>query len=120
VSFWHGSPAARAGHLCLVRYEDLRERTDEIFSGTLRFLGVDAEPAAVRGAIANNSLEVMRAKEDESVTRRGGSRRGDLRFVDTGTVKGWREALTPGQLAAVERRFGGTLEALGYELGRTT
>jgi hypothetical protein len=116
VAYWRNSPAARNGHLQLVRYEDLRRDTHAVFSGVLDFLGVERDPDEVARAIAANSLEGMRAKEDESRRRRGSTQRGDMRFINTGSVKGWQDALTAEQLETLERRLGETMRSLGYDL----
>ena len=116
VAYWRNSLAARGGHLHVVRYEDLRRDTRAAFEGVLGFLGEHREPQEIERAIEGNSLEAMRAKEDESRRRRRGTARSDLRFINTGSTKGWEGVLTPTQLDALEERFGGTLTSLGYEL----
>jgi hypothetical protein len=117
VSYWRSSVAARAGHLHLVRYEDLRRETFATFTAILSFLGVDADDDVVRAAIANNTLDGMRAKEDRAA--REGRRRAarpELRFIDKGSLTDWRDALAPAQVDLIEQHFGGVLRSLGYEL----
>jgi hypothetical protein len=117
VRYWRRSEAARNGHIHLVRYEDLRADTYSVFTGILDFLGVRARDDVVRKAVESNSLEGMRAKEDRA-EREGWRRsaRPDIRFINTGTVTGWRDKLTTAQARLIEQRFGDTLESLGYEL----
>ena len=115
VDFWLGSEPARHGHLEVVRYEDLRRDTEAVFGRVLDFFDVSVDVDVVRAAIEHNSLEGMRAKEDQA-TQEGWRRSADhgIRFIGTGAVAGWREKLTPAQTAAVERRFGAQLARLGY------
>ncbi len=117
VGFWRDSIAARHGRLYVVRYEDLRSDPEEILTAILRFLGAEPNETTVRAAIEGNSITGMRAKEDESVRRRGASPKRGLRFINTGTTKGWRESLPAAQVRLIEESFGPTLEALGYALG---
>lgn len=116
VDYWRSSAAAQAGRLHVVRYEDLRRETQQTFEAILGFLGSPRGPDELARAIAGNSLEAMRAKEDRSRNRAGRTPRGGLRFINTGSTRGWRDVLTPEQLQALHRRFGRTLASLGYEL----
>jgi hypothetical protein len=98
-----------------VKYEDLRRDTEGLFRNILQFLGVTANEQLVRDAIANNSLEAMRSKEDKA--RQKGWRataRSDIRFINTGAVTGWRERLTAQQARSIEQRFARPLAELGY------
>jgi hypothetical protein len=121
VRYWRSSVAARAGHLHLVRYEDLRRDTASVFRGILDFLGATVDDDALRRAIENNTLEGMRAKEDRA-EREGWrrARRPELRFVAAGSLSGWREQLRPAQIGLIEERCGEILDALGYELSHAS
>jgi Sulfotransferase domain len=115
VDFWRHSEPAERGHLLVVRYEDLRADTARVFKDILAFLEAEVDDDVVAAAIANNSIEGMRAKED--LAAEAGSRRAarpDIRFVNTGTTSGWRQRLSAEQVAAIEDRFGPQLESLGY------
>jgi hypothetical protein len=115
VGFWLASEPARRGHLHVVRYEDLRRDTLEVFRAVLEFFGVSVSSDVIRDAIEHNSLASMRAKEDRA--HQEGWRRSakqDIRFIGSGSVGGWREALSPEQAAAIEQRFAGALSTLGY------
>jgi hypothetical protein len=120
VEFWRHSQPARSGRLLLVRYEDLRADTHRAFAEVLRFLEADVADSVVRAAIANNSLEGMRAKED-TAQQQGWrqSARADIRFINTGSTSGWRGKLSAQQVELIEERFGWTLRSLGYEVGST-
>lgn len=117
------SDLAAHGKLLLVRYEDLRQRTEETLTRALEFLGASADRYAIQQAIANNSLEAMRVKEDRvhslgiKVRRHPHkSSQEGRRFVRTGLVGGWHDKLTPQQLALIEQYAGGALARLGYPL----
>ncbi len=115
VEYWRASAAARAGHLHLLRYEDLRRDTEAGLRAVLGFLGVAVPDDVVHTAIEHNSIESMRAKEDKA--RAEGWRRTanhEFRFIGTGAVGGWRDRLSPRQVATIEARFAPTMTWLGY------
>jgi hypothetical protein len=115
VRFWLGGPCARAGKLHLVHFEDMRADTEAVFSAALGFLGSPADASVVHRAVENNSLQRMREKEDAARARGWRSRaRSDLRFVNTGSVGGWRNALSEDQARALEERFAAELGLAGY------
>ena len=116
VEFWQKSPAGRNDHLYVVRYEDLRSDPEGIFAGVLSFLGVHKDPSVIKQVIENNTVERMRAKEDDARAKRGAGPKKDLRFVNTGSVGGWATALSPTQQDAIRDRFGRTAATLGYDL----
>jgi hypothetical protein len=118
------SPMARSGDMLLVRYEEMRRNTEENLARILDFLGVNADQASIRDAVANNSLDRMRAKEDnakQSATKltKGTLLRGHKsgRFVGKGAVGGWGERLTPAQLSLIDSYAGDAMLRLGYPLG---
>ncbi len=117
VDYWVSSLPARGGHLHLVRYEDLRNSPEERLAGILRFLGVPVDDSVIASAVANNTVDRMRSKEDQAPPqnfKRARSR--DVRFVNQGLTQGWKQDLTPHQIALVEQYMGPTLSRLGYEL----
>jgi hypothetical protein len=118
VEYWRrDSAAARGGHLLALRYEDMRADTLGVFKGVLEFLEADVDHDVVVSAIENNSLEGMRAKEDEAQQEgRRRSARPDIRFINSGAVGGWRQRLDARQVRLIEDRFGGVMRSLGYEL----
>jgi hypothetical protein len=118
------SPMAGSGDMLLVRYEDMRRNPKEVLPQILDFLGIEADSKTIQEAIANNSLERMRAKEDnakQSATKleKGTLLRGHKtgRFVGKGAVGGWRERLTPAQLQTIDRLAGNAMLRLGYPSG---
>ena len=124
VRSWIESESAKNGTLMLIRYEDMRRDPGKIFAELLEFLGKKVEPDAICSAIANNSLQKMRAKEDalhsmpESLKfpKRPPRLSGEGRFVRSGRVGGWRENLSDEQVSLIEHHAGSMLLRLGYPL----
>jgi hypothetical protein len=110
VSSWLDSPIAGTSNMLLVRFEDLRSNPEMVFRGIIEFLGAEVKPEILRKAIANNSLEQMRAKEDRSPQKAsvGG------RFVRNGCLQQWRTGLSPRQLQMIEQVARDSLFRLGY------
>jgi hypothetical protein len=122
---WLESPLAKNGNLMVIRYEDLRRNPEELVGQLLQFVGVTPDVRSIRRAIENNTLQQMRAKEDNA-KKAGehsillGNRTGAdevSRFVRKGAVGGWREKLTDAQVKVFEQYAGDTLAALRYEPG---
>jgi len=123
---WLESPIARNGNLLVVHYEDLRKKPDENVARILEFVGVTPNLQRIRQAIEDNSLQQMRAKEEQA--KRAGERtellgkrttvEEESRFVRKGSVGGWRENLTDVQVQLIEQYAGDQLLAAGYELSR--
>lgn len=115
VRFWLEGEPARNDHLHLVKFEDLRRDTTGTLRRALFFLGVEATEAELRSVVDNNSVERMRAKEDEARARGWrASARPDIRFVNQGRPEGWKERLSPEQRTTIESHFKATLERLRY------
>ena len=115
VEYWLNSASARNGRLHLIKFEDLRSDTEGVFTRALAFLGVDSSGELVGKAIAHNSLQQMRTKEDSARERGWRERaRADIRFINTGSVAGWQDKLKPYQARLIEDRFGDALRRLNY------
>ncbi|MGH2791659.1 MAG: sulfotransferase domain-containing protein [Actinomycetota bacterium] len=115
VRFWFDSEPARCGHLHVIKFEDLKRDTVGTLRLALSFLGVEMAGEELRSVVDNNSVERMRAKEDEARERGWRSTaRSDIRFVNEGRSERWRDELTAAQKDAIEARFLSTLEELGY------
>jgi hypothetical protein len=113
VASWLDSTLAQNDNLLVVRFEDLRQNPREGFTRMAEFLGVRVDDERIRQAIANNSLDKMKEKEEEQPQR--ASVKG--RFVRGGAVQGWRAKLTPKQVELIERHAGPSLLRLGYPVG---
>jgi estrone sulfotransferase len=112
---WLESPLMSKASMMVVRYEDLRADTFGQLSRVLSFLGHSIDPAQVRSAIANSSLERMRLKEDAAHNMpRNQDEVG--RFVRSGSVGGWKDKLTPHQLRLLDASAGEMLTEMGYPL----
>ncbi len=114
VHSWLDSPIAGTPNLLVVRYEDLRSKTEESFKRIVEFLGVDVSLKTIQESIVNNSLDKMRAKEESSPQK--ASVRG--RFVRTGSVQGWRTTLSASQLAMIEQNARDALVRLRYQVSK--
>lgn len=120
---WIDSPLAKHNRFLLLRYEDLRRDSVEMFGTLVDFLGARIEPGAIERALANNSIEKMREKEDSlyqdedyaAVPRRPekGIEPGG-RFVRVGKMGGWEQNLTPEQLRLIELHAVGMMRRLQY------
>lgn len=116
VRGWLESPLTSSGDLLLVRFQELRKDTLPQLQRIMDFLGVKVDSETLANAIRNNNVQRMRAKEEKTPqidARRMGDE--EKRFVRKGAVGGWRETLTPNQVAQLERATAGILSRLGYE-----
>jgi hypothetical protein len=123
VQSWLDSPLARNENLLLLRYEDLRRDSVEMFMKLLDFLAVKVDRKTVEKAVANTSLERMREKEDRlyqqenysAVPRRPlrGAQPNE-RFVRSGKVGGWQDQLSQPQLRLIEQYTANVLLRLQY------
>ena len=118
VNFWTDTPGARASLLHILKYEDLRADPEGNLAGALEFLEIDSSPAEVARAVAANSLEAMRRKE-ESAPREAFAqmRNRDIRFVNQGSNTSWRDHLRPADVERLETRWADALGRAGYSLG---
>jgi hypothetical protein len=125
VESWIDSPLARRGDLLFIRYEDLRKNSAETFRQLVEFLGVRASTELIERAIANNTVQRMREKEDTLYKQEGYSgvpRRPKKgveaggRFVRSGAIGGWQGRFSSAQLKMIQEHAGGTLMRLGYPL----
>lgn len=112
VTSWLDSPIAKSGNMLVVRFEDLRKDPVPWFAQMADFLGAKVSEEKIKEAVANNSIENMRAKEDKEPVR--ASIKG--RFVRDGRVRGWLSKLTPEQVRLIEEHAGSVLLRLGYPL----
>jgi len=95
----------------ILSYEAMRADPAAALAGLLPVLGFPVGPAAVEAAVAATALETLQAQEAakgfvEAV--------GPNRFFGEGRVQGWRDRLTPAQIARIEADHGPTMQRLGY------
>jgi len=125
VESYLDSPLSKTGDLLFIRYEDLRKNGVEVFQQLVDFLHVSVTRDAIERAIANNTVQRMREKEDSlykqgdysKVARRPikGVEAGG-RFIRSGSIGGWHDRLTPQQLKLIDKYTGPVLSRLGYPL----
>ena len=111
VASWLDCPYYGTDRLLVLRYEELRRDPEAGFMQMLKFAGLERDPERVRRAVANNSVEQMRAKELQSP--RKASVRGQ--FIRAGKVKGWEGKFTQDQLEMIDDHAGEVMERMGYE-----
>jgi hypothetical protein len=125
VTSWLDAADSGRVDLLVVRYEDMRANTEAKLTEIVKFYGGDPDPAVIRAAVENNTLEKMRAKEDATRRTAPASGKAPLRkmqdgpgnrFVREGKVGGWRARLTEEQIQLLEKHTGTVLQRLGYPL----
>lgn len=116
---WNGHIASWLGQsdipVHLIRYEDLTADTAGTFAAALDFAGFPADRAQIAGATGFACFAQAQAQEREKGFREL-PRWGDMRFFRRGEVGGWRDELTPEQVARIEADHGPMMLRLGYEL----
>lgn len=95
----------------VVSYEAMRADPAAVLTGLLPVLGFPVDPAAVNVAVAATTLETLRAQEAEKGFVEAV---GPNRFFGEGRVQGWRDRLTPAQVAQIEADHGPMMRRLGY------
>jgi len=108
----------------LVRYEDLRDRTQESLDTICRFLKAPIDSAGLAAAVENSSMARMRQLEQQEIENgtphlfRGSGAPGalpDLRFNDSANSEAGRAlALTEDEIAAARDLFADTMIKFGY------
>jgi len=96
----------------VIRFEDLRKDTEATVGKIVEFLGVRAQPEAIRAAIVDNTVERMRAKELKEP--QAASKKGE--FVRSGLAGGWRKSLSIEHARVIEKWSGDVLRRLDYPL----
>ena len=113
IPCWLDSPLAKRGDMLVIQFEDMRRNPQEKLEQVLDFLGFQVQPDTIAEAIADNTLEQMRARENRAQKLHKAERE-EGRFVRRGAVMGWRDKLTEPQLELIENYAGPTMARLGY------
>lgn len=111
VRSWLDAADASPENVQVYRYDELRRETLTSLTSMLEFLNFPADSQKISDAIASNSLQQMKKKEElspQKVSKRD-------RFVRSGSVGGWRENLNEGQVDLVNQYLGSELRRLGYD-----
>jgi len=111
VESWLSAPLDRE-QLLVLRFEDLRADPLKAVVQVATFLGLKSNEDRIRQAIANNTVEKMRAKEKATPQR--ASARG--RFIRSGSVGGWRGTLNEAQVQLFRQHAREPLERMAYPL----
>jgi len=111
VESWLSAPLGPE-QLLIIRFEDLRADSFQTLVQIVEFLGLTPDETRIRAAIANNTVEKMRAKEKETPQR--ASAKG--RFIRSGSAGGWRNSLSPAQVQFFGQHAADAMERLGYAL----
>lgn len=117
VLSWLATRQGRSNFL-LLRYEDMKQRTQEEATKIADFLGFDSSPEHIARAVDLSSFERMRKLETEQSGQWKETRktRQDKPFVRKGVVGGWRSTLPERSVAQIESAWGNIMRMLGYEL----
>jgi muconolactone delta-isomerase len=109
VESWLTAPLNKE-NLLVLRFENLRTDTVKTITQIAAFLGLNPDEGRIRRAIADNTVERMRAKEKDAPQR--ASKRGQ--FIRSGSVGGWRANLSSLQVESFRERVGDLLTQMGY------
>ena len=112
--YWLDSALQGEGRLHLVRFEDLRVDPATTIQRILLFIGAAVSDHAIQSAVAGNTIERSREKEERSRPEDVRRFKTGGRFVHEGLVGAWQSKLTNDQVRRVERRVGDLLDELGY------
>jgi hypothetical protein len=110
VQSWIAAADASPEKVRVYRYDELRKDTLSSLMSLLEFMKVKADQQKISNAIAGNSLQEMKKKEQlspQKVSKRD-------RFVRTGSLGGWRENFNQAQVELVNGYLGSELKRLGY------
>jgi hypothetical protein len=105
-----------SGEILVVRYEELRTSPEELLLSMADFLGVEADQDRIRSAVANNSLERMREKQERARDSVFTDRDPASDFVRKGAVGDSASWMDPEDEHLIARYAGATLERLGYSV----
>ncbi|HXC54201.1 MAG TPA: sulfotransferase domain-containing protein [Rhizomicrobium sp.] len=123
VAGWSGHVASwleqRDIPVHLVRYEDLQRDTAGVLIAAMAFAGVPVTPDDVARAVAQGDFQRLQAQEREAGFSEWQDRDGKGRlFFRRGEAGGWRDELSPEQVARLETAHAPMMRRLGYELSR--
>jgi len=98
--------------LHLLKYEDMLGDPLASFGAAASFLGFDAAPEKIAQAVDAVRFDRLRSAEEKSSYL--GRQPGMDRFFRRGVAGGWRDSLTPAQVACIEADHGPMMRRLGY------
>jgi hypothetical protein len=98
----------------LMRYEDMLADTEKAFRSLLNFLRTPINDGQLRRAIRESSFKSLQKQEKEKGFRERPD--GMETFFVSGKVGGWRDALSPAQVARIREAFLPTIEKYWPEM----
>lgn len=117
VLSWLATRQGRSNFLFL-RYEDMKQHTEEQATKIAGFLGLDSTSERVARAVGLSSAERMRKLEAQQARqwKETKNTRHDKPFVGKAITGGWKSRLPSSSLHQIESAWGGIMRLLGYEL----
>jgi hypothetical protein len=112
--YWLESDLQRKDRMHIARFEDLRGDPAATARGILSFIDAHVGNHVVDDAVASNTIERSREKEDRASARDVRRHATKMRFVGQGSVEGWRSQLSNEQIQRVEDHAADLLKKLGY------
>jgi aryl sulfotransferase len=113
VESWLGAPFA----VHLVRYEDMQADPHAACAAVAAFLGLPCDPATIAAAVEATSFSRLQAQERASgFTEKP---RHAAAFFREGRADGWRQVLTPQQVARIVAAHGAMMQRCNYDLSLT-
>lgn len=109
VRSWVDAPGLR---VLVVRYEDMLDRAQEVFTSACRFAGLPDDPVRIARALANSSFEELQRQEKAKGFREASP--SERQFFRSGRAGGWRKILSPEQVAGLIDAHGETMRRFGY------
>lgn len=110
---------ARSVNKIMVKYEDLMDETEKVFTRILYYLKLkDIDADRVRMSIAQSSFESMSKNESnnpEYFYELGGLKDTGYGFMRKGEVGDWRNHFTEDNLVRFKAKYGELMRELGYE-----
>jgi hypothetical protein len=97
----------------VVRYEDMKNNPEEMFSGIVKFLAWDLDEGLLKRSIENTKFSKLKKQEDAKGFREQSF--DEVKFFRKGEIGSWKEVLTADQSNRLTDQFGETMEKLGYE-----
>jgi hypothetical protein len=102
----------------LLRYEDMIKDTASELLRIAAFLGIEADPQRLQGAVERSSADRMRELEKSEAGQWVATKkhRQDIPFVRVATSGGWKASLPQSCVQQIEAAWGDLMTTLGYEL----
>lgn len=115
VESWLGSAAMKDRRMIVIKYEDMKDKPEEIMTKICSFLSIRVGPRDIARSVKLNTFREMRRKEDCTGADVLRKERIDGRFVRCGQSGGWRTGLSTANITSLMKCTHGAMERLGYE-----